>query len=176
MALDRLTKALSHLPCYSGAKMARGTHRALGAGHWGGLTRDVHNLWPDTGQYVFEKKSRHLKKSPGFINYEPFKGNVWFIYMFKFQMEISIIDSIKLPSVGISKICTYRAFPDRSLNSLKSGDILKMIHSNLFSSSTYVITCIERSHKGVYWCHEKSTLGRVVAWRHQTAGYYLAHC
>ena len=65
--------------------------------------------------------------------------------MFKFpHMEISIIDSIKLPSVSISKICTYRAFPDRSLNSLKPGDILKIIHSNLFSSSTYVITCIER--------------------------------
>ena len=78
--------------------------------------------------------------------------------------------------MSISKICTYRSFPDRSLNSLKPGDILKIIHSNLFSSSIYVITCIERSHKGAYWCHEKSTLGRVVAWRHQTASYYLAHC
>ena len=131
---------------------------------------------PDTGQYIVEKKSRHLKWSPGFINYEPFKGKVWFIYMFKFQMEISIIDSIKLPSVSISKICTYRAFPDRSLNSLKPGDILKIIHSNLFSSSTYAITFIERSHKGAYWCHEKSTLGQVVTWHHQTASYYLAHC
>ena len=83
-------------------------------------------------------------------------------------MEISIIYSIKLPSVSISKICTCRAFPDRSLNSLKPCDILKIIHSNLFLSSTYVINCIERSHKGTYWCHEKSTLGRAVAWRHQT--------
>ena len=66
-------------------------------------------------------------------------------------MEISIIDSIKLPSVSISKICTYRACPDISLNSLKPGDILKIIHSNLFSSSVHVITCNERSHKGAYW-------------------------
>ena len=97
-------------------------------------------------------------------------------HMSKFQMEISIIDSIKLPSVSISKICTYGAFPDISRNSLKPGDILKIINSNLLPSSTYVITCIERSHKGTYWCHEKSTLGRVVAWHHQTASYYLTHC
>ena len=70
--------------------------------------------------------------------------------MFKFQMEISIIDSIKLPSVSVSKIRTYRAFPINLLNSLRPGDILKIIHSNLFSSSMYVITCIEMSHKGVF--------------------------
>ena len=35
--------------------------RSPGVGHWGGLTRDVHNLWPDTGQFILEKKSRHLK-------------------------------------------------------------------------------------------------------------------
>ena len=62
-------------------------------------------------------------------------------------MEISIIDSIKLPSVSISKICTDRAFPGRSLKSLKPGDIMKIIHSNLFSSSVYVLTC----NKGAYW-------------------------
>ena len=161
MALDGLTKALFHLPgCLRRENGAWGT-RSVGVWHWGGLTRDVHNLWPDTRQI-------YLRKT--------IKASVWFIYMFKFQMAISIIDSIKLPSVSISEICTYRAFPDRSLNSLKPGDILKMIHSNLFSSSTYIITCVEMSNKGAYWCHEKSTLGRVVAWRHQTASYYLAHC
>ena len=79
---------------------------------------------------------------------------MWFIYyyMFKFQMEISIIDSIKLPFVSVSKKNgTYRAFPDRSLNSLRPGDILKIMHSNLFSSSMYVKTFIEMSHKGPYW-------------------------
>ena len=29
-------------------------------GHWGGLTRDVHNLWPDTGHVVLEKIIIHL--------------------------------------------------------------------------------------------------------------------
>ena len=78
---------------------------------------------------------------------------MWFIYyyIFKFQMEVSIIDSIKLPSVSVNKICTYRAFLDRSVNSLRPGDILKIIHSNLSLSSMYVITCIEMSHKGAYW-------------------------
>ena len=70
--------------------------------------------------------------------------------MFKFQMEISIIDSIKLPSVSVSKICTYRAFPERFVNSSRPGDILNIIHSNLSSSSMYVMTCIEMSHKGEY--------------------------
>ena len=71
--------------------------------------------------------------------------------MFKFQMELSIIDSMKLPCVSISKSCTYWALPNRSLNSLNPDDILKIIHSNLFSSSKYVITCIVSSHKGAYW-------------------------
>ena len=66
-------------------------------------------------------------------------------------MEISIIDSIKLPSVSISKNFTYRAFPDRSLNSLKPGDILKIIHWNLFSSSTYVITREESQRSILIW-------------------------
>ena len=35
--------------------------------------------------------------------------------MFQFQMEMSIIDSIKLPSVSVSKIYTYMALPDESL-------------------------------------------------------------
>ena len=68
----------------------------------------------------------------------------------EFQMEISIMDSIKLPSVIISKMCTYRAFPDSFFNSFKPGDILEIIHSNLYSSSMFVITCIEMSYKGAY--------------------------
>ena len=116
----------------------RGAHRALRVGHWGGLTRDEHNQWPDTGEFIFFK-SRHNRQ-------------VWLIYhyMFKFQKEITIIDSIKLPSVSI-KFAHIGPFTDRFLNSLKPGDILKIIHSNLFSSSMYVVTCIERSHKGAYW-------------------------
>ena len=78
--------------------------------------------------------------------------------MFKFQMEISII---------------YRAFSYRSLHSLKPGNILKIIDSNLFSSSMFVITCIGRSHKE--HIDEKSTFARVMAWCYQTASYYLAH-
>ena len=88
--------------------------------------------------------------------------HVWFIYyyMFKFEMEISIIDSIKLPSVSVSKMCTYRAFPDIFLKSLGPGDILKIIYSILFSSSMYAITCIDMSHKGAY-CWEIGR-GRVI--------------
>ena len=125
--------------------------RSPGCGALGRANRDVHNLWPDTGQFILEKKINTSEIIARIYWQWTFKGKVWFIYMFKFQMEISIIDSIKLPSVSISKICTCRTFPERSLNSLKPGDILKIIHSNLFSPSMYVITCIERSHKGAYW-------------------------
>ena len=47
---------------------------------------------------------------------------------------------IKLPSVSISKIGTYRAFP---IDLITHWSLVTL----LFSSSTYVITCIERSHK-----------------------------
>ena len=70
--------------------MTRGAHGALGVGPWGGLTRDVHNLWPDTGQFILGKNQDIWNNRQDFINYTPFKGKMWFIYMFKFQMEISI--------------------------------------------------------------------------------------
>ena len=107
--VNKSSVSLARLPA-AGKWRVGHTEGALGVGHWGGLTRDLHNLWPDTEQYILEK----IKASEiiaRFINYEPFNVNVWFMYMFKFQMEISIIGSIKLPYVSISKICTYRAFP-----------------------------------------------------------------
>ena len=114
--VNKNSLSLARLPA-AGKWRVGHTEGALGVGHWGGLTRDLHNLWPDTanctatGQYILEKKIKASEIIARIFNYEPFKGNVWFMYMSKFQMEISIINSIKLPSVSISKICTYRAFP-----------------------------------------------------------------
>ena len=54
----------------SDAKMALG----VGAlGHWGGSNKDVHYVWPDTGQFML-KNSRDLKELPEFIDFTPLRG------------------------------------------------------------------------------------------------------
>ena len=58
---------------------------------------------------------------------------------------------MKMPSLVISKINTYRAFPDRSLKPIDAWLHFKIIHRNSVSASMYAITCMERSHKGAYW-------------------------
>ena len=57
MALDRLTEVHFRLPgcqrCENGVRR-EAAHGALGVG----LAKDVHNLWPDIGQFIFEKKNQ----------------------------------------------------------------------------------------------------------------------
>ena len=57
----------------SGAKMARGAYGALGLGHWLGLNRDVHNLWPDTGQYILEKNQCIWNNRQDLLTMNPLK-------------------------------------------------------------------------------------------------------
>ena len=86
-----------------------------GVGHWGGSTRDVHNLWPDTGQFIL--KNSRLRWSPEFINYAPFKRNVRFVYyyMLELQTETSIINSRKLPFVRSVRFAHRKHSPKTSL-------------------------------------------------------------
>ena len=110
--------------------MARGAHGALGMGYWGTLTRALHKLWRDTGHFIFEQKNQGqdlLTANP--LKEIPYNCLLW--------------------PVSVREI--YRAYPERFVNSLRPGDILKSMHSKLSSSSMYVMTCIEMRHKGAYW-------------------------
>ena len=163
MALDRRTEVHSRLPgCQRRENGAWGTRSpGCGAKLWGGLTRDVHNLWPDTGQSILEKNQDIWNNRQDLLTMNPLNEKCDLFTCLNFRWKYPLY------------IYIYRAFPDRSLHSLKPGDILKIIHSNLFSLSMFVITCIGRSHKE--HIDEKSTLGRVMAWCYQTASYYLTH-
>ena len=72
--------------------------------HW-----SKNNLIPDQAGTTKEGQKEvhtYTHESPALSNYAHFKGNVRFYwyYLFKLQMEVSIIDSIKLPSVSVSRI------------------------------------------------------------------------
>ena len=82
------------------------------------------------------------------------------MYMFKFQMETSIIDSIKLRSVSISKICTYRAFPIDLITHWSLVALWNHSFNLIFIFDTCHNLYREESQtEGAYWCHETSGSG-----------------